>query len=84
MTALDQIEEVFEGIADALRNERHELSITLKIRASKANAGNTVTVDSVSGPTVITRANRICFPGKTAEEAWRFSVFVSFQKESGC
>ncbi|KAI5200812.1 DNA topoisomerase IV, alpha subunit [Aureobasidium subglaciale] len=61
-----RIEAVFETIADALLNERADVMISLT-----ANLSNALEATSVQGPKAI-----FTFPGKTATEAWRFSVVV--------
>ena len=63
--AIANIEAVFERMADAMLNDRNELSITLKVRNSKAKGQHTSSVDDG-------RTKRIGFPGKTEDEAWRF------------
>lgn len=82
-TVLEKIEEVFERIADALLDEKDDLAITLKTRVSRANVPTTSTSNSILGP-VTTKSRRICFPGKTAEEAWRFSKMVTFRPAQHC
>ncbi|KAK4501379.1 hypothetical protein PRZ48_007188 [Zasmidium cellare] len=61
-----KIEACFEQIVDDLLNEKDEVSITLKTRKRTGSArdGQSTTPE-----------RRICFPGKTAEEAWRFCKF---------
>ncbi|EME42796.1 hypothetical protein DOTSEDRAFT_131971 [Dothistroma septosporum NZE10] len=54
-------------MADALLNDKNELSITLKVRNSRAK-GLRASRDG--------RAKQICFPGKTEDEAWRFAVVL--------
>lgn len=68
-SAVAQIESVFEGIADALLAERSELAITLTAHR-RLNPS-----DSLENPqqTDRTRSTTVKFPGKSAEEAWRFS-----------
>lgn len=61
---IDKIEEVFEQIADAMLNEKNEFSITLKTRR---RASRNQRRDRDEDYT-----KRLCFPGKTANEAWRF------------
>ena len=73
--AIAKIERVFEVMADAMLNDKPELCITLKVRNSKAKDQQT----SSEGDG---RTKRICFPGKTADEAWRFgkSMFMCHGK----
>ncbi|KAI5275893.1 DNA topoisomerase IV, alpha subunit [Aureobasidium subglaciale] len=61
-----RIEAFFETIADALLNERANVTISLT-----ASLSNGLEATSVQGPKAI-----FTFPGKTATEAWRFSVVV--------
>lgn len=62
---IDKIEEVFEQIADAMLNDKNEFSITLKTRRRAASKNQQRDGDE-------DRTKRLCFPGKTANEAWRF------------
>ncbi|UJO19527.1 uncharacterized protein CLAFUR5_06652 [Fulvia fulva] len=73
--AIAKIEAVFELMADAMLNDKNELSVTLKVRNSKAKNQHT-------SPDIDDRTKRICFPGKTADEAWRFGeiTFVGFER----
>lgn len=66
-SVVQRIESVFEEIADSLLSEKDRLSITLKTRP-KESTHQLVTSNRV------VKERRICFPGKTAEEAWRFST----------
>ena len=70
---IEKIEAVFEDIADALLNENSQLSITLKIRPKPRNGPRSSTDDQNATDDAAKR-KQICFPGKTAEEAWRFSM----------
>lgn len=72
-TVIEKIEAVFEDIADALLRESNELAITMRTRTRpRAGVSSSTPVTGASSGTV--KARRICFPGKTAEEAWRFSM----------
>ncbi|KAF2170797.1 hypothetical protein M409DRAFT_63857 [Zasmidium cellare ATCC 36951] len=62
-----KIEACFERIVDALLNEKDEISITLKSRKTNRSARDGEATSS---------ERLICFPGKSAEEAWRFSVVL--------
>lgn len=66
-SVIQRIESVFEEIADSLLSEKDRLSITLKTRPKES------THPLVTSNRVV-KERRICFPGKTAEEAWRFST----------
>ncbi|CZT21575.1 uncharacterized protein RCC_07439 [Ramularia collo-cygni] len=63
---IDRIENVFEQIADAMLNERKQISITLKTRL---RASTDIRPDE-------DRMKRLSFPGKSADEAWRFAVVI--------
>ena len=67
--AVAQIESVFENIADALLAERSELAITLTAHR-QLDPSNSIGNPQRSGRT---RSTTVNFPGKSAEEAWRFS-----------
>lgn len=60
LTVAEQIEGIFKQISDALTTEGSNIFITLQTKPSAALEGS--------------RPRRIKFPGKTAEEAWRFST----------
>jgi meiotic recombination protein SPO11 len=64
-----KIENIFEAMADVLLNERGQLSVELvtRPRVSRQHHG---TADSTSAQSVAVQ--RLCFPGKTEREAWRF------------
>lgn len=63
---IDKIENIFEQIADAMLSEKNEISITLKTRRR-------VLSDIRSDED---RTKRLSFPGKSANEAWRFGEHV--------
>lgn len=67
---VDQIEDVFESISKALLDERRQLRIRLKVRPrSSASQPDT----RLLAPS---KYRDICFPGKTAAEAWRFCTYL--------
>ncbi|KAL1304175.1 hypothetical protein AAFC00_000600 [Neodothiora populina] len=68
---MTQLEAVFESIADALLAERNHLRINLAM----SRRGHSRTSDTVGRPSR-TRSLTVTFPGKTAEEAWRFTVVL--------
>ncbi|KAF1346064.1 hypothetical protein BDV97DRAFT_359668 [Delphinella strobiligena] len=68
-SAVAQIESVFEAIADDLLAERSELAITLTAHRQLNPSDG---IENSEG-TDRTRFTTVKFPGKTAEEAWRFS-----------
>ncbi|KAH0386392.1 DNA topoisomerase IV, alpha subunit, partial [Aureobasidium melanogenum] len=61
-----RIEAVFETVADALLNERAHVTISL----------TSVSSDTLQDPSVRPRKALFTFPGKTANDAWRFSVII--------
>ncbi|KAG9951155.1 DNA topoisomerase IV, alpha subunit, partial [Aureobasidium melanogenum] len=63
---LMRIEAVFETVADALLNERADVTISLTSESS----------DTLQDPFVRPRKLILTFPGKTANDAWRFSVVI--------
>ncbi|KAK5694835.1 endodeoxyribonuclease [Elasticomyces elasticus] len=66
---LEKITVVFEQIADEMVEREPEIAITLNVRPRIAP--QIISSDVTARPDV--KVRRICFPGKTAEEAWRFS-----------
>jgi len=70
-----KIEEVFHRIEDALLHEKNELVIELKSRVSRASKSGCVD-GQLSTTDVVTKSRRICFPGKTPQEAWRFTIVI--------
>lgn len=66
-TIISHIERTFERITNDINNEKPEISLTLKARTTSAR--------SLRHMNALPRTanRRICFPGKTPEEAWRFS-----------
>ena len=67
-----RIEAIFEGIVDALAEEKTKLSITLSTRSGTAGRK----LDSTNGIVMTSTGlltREITFPGSTAQEAWRFS-----------
>ncbi|MCJ1365766.1 hypothetical protein MMC16_004891 [Acarospora aff. strigata] len=72
-----KIEQIFESFCDVILEDRQEgLAIPL-VTAHQASKFNTLDLETGSirsDPTV--PAVDVCFPGKTPEEAWRFTVLV--------
>jgi meiotic recombination protein SPO11 len=64
-----RIENIFEAMADVLLNERGQLSVELVTRP-RVSRQHHDTADSTSAQSVAVQ--RLCFPGKTEREAWRF------------
>lgn len=71
----EKIEEVFNQIEHALLHEKNELVIELKSRVHRTTKSSTAT-GSTSITDIVAKSRRICFPGKTAQEAWRFTVVI--------
>jgi hypothetical protein len=67
MSVLARIENIFEAMADVLLNERGQLSVELVIRP-RVSRRDIDLMDSTQSVAV----QRLCFPGKTEREAWRF------------
>lgn len=67
-TALDKIQAVFDQIDCDLLNAKSQIGVLLNVRPRLGLRDNASSE---------ARAKRICFPGKTAEEAWRFSKSAS-------
>ncbi|KAH0352584.1 DNA topoisomerase IV, alpha subunit, partial [Aureobasidium melanogenum] len=61
-----RIEAVFEAVADALLNERADVTISLTSESS----------DTLQDQSARPRKAVFTFPGKTANDAWRFSVII--------
>ena len=59
---ITRIEAVFETVADALLNERADITISLSSKSS----------DTLQDRSVRARTAIFTFPGKTANDAWRF------------
>ena len=68
--ALAKIEHVFECIVDSLANNDKQLIIVLKRKDNSALLRHPVTSPCPSASVI---AKQICFPGRTPQDAWRFS-----------
>ncbi|KAF2084646.1 DNA topoisomerase IV, alpha subunit [Saccharata proteae CBS 121410] len=66
---VSKIETMLESMVDVLLEKEGELTITLRTRPSARPT-------SVPSATNTTPTRDICFPGKTPEEAWRFTVLI--------
>jgi hypothetical protein len=64
-----RIERIFEAMADVLLNERGQLSVELVTRP-RVNRQHIDPIDST--PVQSHPVQRLCFPGKSEREAWRF------------
>ncbi|KAI5364770.1 Putative spo11/DNA topoisomerase VI subunit A, spo11/DNA topoisomerase VI, subunit A [Septoria linicola] len=70
---LERVEVIFEEIVDAMLNDKPEIGITLKSRQRHSVADIQGTSAEGVSPTP---SRRYCFPGRTADEAWRFSMVL--------
>ncbi|KAI7216214.1 DNA topoisomerase IV, alpha subunit [Hortaea werneckii] len=64
ITVLQRIERIFQKICNSLHHESDDVGLTLKVRTS---------TDAISRNA---KTRRLNFPGRTAEEAWRFAVVM--------
>lgn len=71
LAALDKIEKVFECIVDSLANNDKQLTILLKRKDNNTLLRRIVTVTSPTS--IVVMKKRICFPGRSPQDAWRFS-----------
>jgi len=67
-SVLDRIEAVFEQIADEMLSRKAEIGLSLHIRPRQVPQTGTSNTPAPAERKI----KRVCFPGKTAEEAWRF------------
>ncbi|KAI7369303.1 DNA topoisomerase IV, alpha subunit [Hortaea werneckii] len=63
-TVIQRIEHIFQQMRDGLHRESDDIGLTLRVRISTADTSRNA------------RTRRLSFPGRTAEEAWRFAVVV--------
>lgn len=59
-TVIQRIEHIFQHMRDGLHRESDDIGLTLRVRISTADTSRNA------------RTRRLSFPGRTAEEAWRF------------
>ena len=71
--AIETIEKIFQSIADTLAEGQNEISVTLRTRP-RSRAQLSRSTSQQSDPAEGPRLRRLAFPGKTADEAWRFST----------
>ena len=69
-----KIEKTIESIVDGLLRNSDELSIPIKIKKSCAASKSLIE----SGSELMTEIRKVTFPGRTAHEAWRFSMWFLF------
>jgi hypothetical protein len=67
-TVLEQIESIFDQITRTLADQTDMLKIRLKVRPKSASFRQS------SSSTALLKSRSVSFPGKTATEAWRFSI----------
>jgi len=72
-SVLAKIESIFEAMADVLLNERGQLSVEL---ATRSRASSQHFDHTNSNPAQGIAIHRVCFPGKTEREAWRFGETI--------
>ncbi|ORY19119.1 Spo11/DNA topoisomerase VI subunit A [Clohesyomyces aquaticus] len=71
---LARIEGMLEEIVDGLLENRGQLAITLKSRS--ATAGQVMDSSGGRRPASTLKNKEVNFPGRTAQEAWRFTVLL--------
>jgi hypothetical protein len=74
---LARIENIFEAMADVLLKERGQLSVELVTRP-RASRQKIDLMDSPPAQSVAVQ--RLCFPGKTEREAWRFGETIRLHR----
>ncbi|KAK0276725.1 endodeoxyribonuclease [Friedmanniomyces endolithicus] len=73
VSPLGKIEAVFEQIADDMLGHAGQISISLDVRPRIPPSRGGEVADAI---TLDRKTRRLGFPGKTAEEAWRFTVIL--------
>jgi hypothetical protein len=68
---LRSIEKIFEDIAASILREE---SLAIPLNTPCKTRGSLPTAAADELPSASMRTRQICFPGKTAREAWRFST----------
>ncbi len=81
VTVVQKIEKVFETFTDALLAKKNELAVSLKTRKKATNTSAASAANVTYDDTSLTE-RRICFPGKSEDEAWRFSMIPSYLRSS--
>nr|OQO28727.1 hypothetical protein B0A51_02970 [Rachicladosporium sp. CCFEE 5018] len=71
---LTRIETVFEEMMDVLLNESGQMGVTLKHRPRPSTRSRSEAATTTDGPPEVER--RLCFPGRSEMEAWRFTVIT--------
>lgn len=68
VSVIQRIERVFERIADDLQSDAKDIGLTLRVRARPSTSQQLVSGEGACE----VKTKHVCFPGKTAAEAWRF------------
>jgi hypothetical protein len=69
VSPLQKIDCMFEQIVDDMLDEKGEISLAINLRARQIS--HRQATGELEMP--VRKTKRICFPGRTPEEAWRFS-----------
>ncbi len=69
---INKIEDIFEAIADCMLDEGKELVIPFKSRPKKKTTTNQDGSSQING-SLISEAQKVIFPSKSPQEAWKFS-----------
>ena len=81
-SVIKKIEDIFNEMVNALdNNEAKQLSIVMRVRKSATNAELQAPTDNEAIPPE-PRTRRLCFPGKSEEEAWRFSMRLAYASQT--
>ena len=75
-SVIDEIEGVFDQIADALLSKKDKISVTLKMRSTSTITSGKYLADKSFKPQAEVKTRCICYPGKSPEEAWRFGTLM--------
>lgn len=70
---ISKIEDILQHMVDCIIDEKKELVLYLRSRKSPGNEVPDVTSGAIKCSTTM-KAHTIRFPGKTAQEAWKFSM----------
>lgn len=75
-SVLDRIEAVITRITDDMLNDKREIGLSLNMRSKQISHTDNTMHSTKPG----VKQRRYSFPGKTAEEAWRFSKRIGFSR----